>query len=444
MKNFWRNEIDRLLLVAVAIVIIGLLSKLWIVAILIPLAVYIGFNIYQQHQLNQWVQGGMLTAEAPEGGGGVWSTLILHLHRREVADRKREQELHDLVRQYNTIISVFPDAAVVLNDADEIEWANKRAAELLGIKRHVDTGRKITSLLRTPELLSYLNNPDKATEFKHQSPMDDKQSLAFRMISFGDSQSMLTARDVSDEVSMTQMRKTFMANASHELRTPLTVISGYLEILESAPELEQHLLPPVVSAMSQATRMAHIIEDLLTISRLENSDADETSGVVIDMQPLLQNMVRDITKTLADNTHTIKLEADELLDLHGVELEVTGVVSNLLKNAVKYTPAGSTIIIRWALDEQESPCLSVIDDGDGIAAEHIPRLTERFYRVDPGRSRDSGGTGLGLAIIKHILERHGGHLQINSQLGEGSKFIAVFPPSRAVLNSPAKAEQLPA
>ena len=245
---------------------------------------------------------------------------------------------------------------------------------------------------------------------------------------------MLTARDVSEEASMTEMRKNFMANASHELRTPLTVIGGYLEILEAAPELDAPLLPPVVSAMTQATRMAHIIDDLLTLSRLEKSTADEGSSVVIDMQAMLENMVKDISRTIAENTHILEMEIDPLLDLFGVELEVTGIASNLLKNAVKYTPAGSKIILRWSLNEQQQACLSVIDNGDGIAKEHLPHLTERFYRVDPGRSRDKGGTGLGLAIIKHIVERHGGHLEINSIEGEGASFTAVFPQNRTILN----------
>jgi len=432
MNHFWRNELDRLLLVILATIIIGLLTQLWFVAILLPLCTYIGWNIYQQFRLNQWIKSGMQTDLAPEGGG-LWSTLVTHLHRREVSDRKREQDLRDLVEQYNTIISVIPDAAVVLNYVGEIEWANDRAAELLGIKRDLDRGRKITSLLRAPDLITYLNDPDAITEFKHQSPVDDKQTLAFRTIHFGDGQRMLTARDVSEEASMTEMRKNFMANASHELRTPLTVISGYLEILEAAPELDAPLLPPVVSAMTQASRMAHIIDDLLTLSRLEKSTADEGSSVVIDMQAMLENMVKDISRTIADNTHSIEMEIDPLLDLFGVELEVTGIASNLLKNAVKYTPAGSTIIVRWSLNEQQQACLSVIDNGDGIAQEHLPHLTERFYRVDPGRSRDKGGTGLGLAIIKHIIERHGGHLEISSIEGEGSTFTAVFPQNRAIL-----------
>lgn len=443
MKFFWSNEQDRLILLILAIIIIGLLTKLWIVAILLPVCVYIGWNIFQHYRLNQWIKTGMETDEAPEGGG-LWSTLVMHLHRRELKDRKQEQELRDLVRQYNTIISVFPDAAIVLNEAGEIEWANKKAAELLGIKRKLDRGRKITSLLRAPDLTAYLNDPDETTEFKHQSPIDDKQTLAFRMVRFGDGQSMLTARDVSEEVSMTEMRKNFMANASHELRTPLTVISGYLEILESAPELEELLLPPVVSAKSQATRMAHIIEDLLTISRLENSNAEENKSSVIDMHALLENSITDISMTLAENTHTLKLQADPLLDLFAIETEVTGIVTNLLKNAVKYTDSGTTIEVKWSLDEQEKPRLSVIDDGDGFPQEHIPHLTERFYRIDPGRSRDSGGTGLGLAIIKHILERHGGHLEINSVEGDGSSFTAVFPPNRAVLDKQLKMENLPA
>ena len=433
MNNFWRNELDRLLLVFLATVIIGLLTKLWVVAILLPLCTYIGWNIYQQFRLNQWIKGGMQTSQAPEGGG-LWSTLVTYLHRREVTDRKREQDLRDLVEQYNTIISVIPDAAVVLNYVGEIEWANDRAAALLGIKRDLDRGRKVTSLLRAPDLITYLNDPDAITEFKHQSPVDDKQTLAFRTIHFGDGQRMLTARDVSEEASMTEMRKNFMANASHELRTPLTVISGYLEILEAAPELDAPLLPPVVSAMTQATRMAHIIDDLLTLSRLEKSTADEGSSVVIDMQAMLENMVKDISRTIAENTHILEMEIDPLLDLFGVELEVTGIASNLLKNAVKYTPAGSKIILRWSLNEQQQACLSVIDNGDGIAKEHLPHLTERFYRVDPGRSRDKGGTGLGLAIIKHIVERHGGHLEINSIEGEGASFTAVFPQNRTILN----------
>jgi len=377
MNNFWRREIDRLLLVGLAALVIGLLTQSWLLAILLPVSVYIGWSVYQQYKLNEWIRGGMQTDQAPDGGG-LWSTLVMHLHRRELEDRKREDALRELVNQYNTIISVFPDAAVVFNAANEVEWANKRAAELLGIKRRVDQGRKITSLLRTPELLNYLKNPEQNTEFKHVSPVDEKQVLAFRMVNFGDGQKMLTARDISAEASMTEMRKNFMANASHELRTPLTVVSGYLEILESAPELEAHLLPPVVSAMTQATRMSHIIEDLLTLSRLEKSDAEENESVVIDMPTMLQTMADDIRNTIANSTHNIDMQIDHQLDLQGIETEISSVVSNLLKNAVKYTPSESNITVKWSKDDQDRPTLSVKDDGDGIPAEHIPHLTERF------------------------------------------------------------------
>jgi two-component system phosphate regulon sensor histidine kinase PhoR len=250
--------------------------------------------------------------------------------------------------------------------------------------------------------------------------------IVLRLIPFGKGQYLLTACDISQQINLQRMREAFVANASHELRTPLTVIAGYLEILESTLDIPEKWHEPIISALSQATRMGQIIEDLLTLSRLETTThLSKQSGKIVDVSVLLANIVSDIQKTVAMDSHTLSLDTDSTLKIRAVESEINSVCLNLIKNAVKHTPSGTTVQVRWFLNETGQACLQVIDNGKGIPAKDIPHLTERFYRLNVGRSR--GGTGLGLSIVKHIMERHQGYLLISSQPTINTQFTACFP-----------------
>jgi two-component system phosphate regulon sensor histidine kinase PhoR len=264
------------------------------------------------------------------------------------------------------------------------------------------------------------------------SPVDQHKTLLLLRVKFGKGHWLLTARDISQRIQLQQMRKTFIANASHELRTPLTVISGYLEILETTDKLPVDLREPVANAHAQAQRMQQIIEDLLCLSQAETGDLTERNEEQVDMAMILQQITSDLQNTLASNTHRLILKTNSQIELRAVKTELTSIAQNLIKNAILHTPAGTNIEISWQLDKIGRACLLVKDDGLGIDVAHLPKLTERFYRVDAGRSRQTGGTGLGLSIVKHSIQSHGGTLEIESTPGQGSSFTACFPANRVL------------
>ena len=241
---------------------------------------------------------------------------------------------------------------------------------------------------------------------------------------------LLSVRDISQRIQLNKMRKAFIANASHELRTPLTVITGYLELFEEDKALPEHILPAVQQSRRQTERMEQIIADLLLLSRLESPELQFTEESDIDVAVLLERTQNAIQDTITDS-HRFSSRIDQQLKISGQEKDISSVINNLLENAVKYTPAGTKIKVSWQKDVRGDACLIVEDNGPGIPSEHLPRLTERFYRVDEGRSRDNGGTGLGLAIVKHVMMNHNGNLTIKSRPGR-TRFIACFPAERIV------------
>jgi two-component system phosphate regulon sensor histidine kinase PhoR len=408
-----------------AILVIGLLTQYWILAVILPSAAYIGWNLYQFHRLERWLIGGVKTSESPDGGG-IWALVVRYLFRREHTEKKRKKHYKDVLQRLNSVISVLPDAAVVLNKNMEIEWSNSKAEELLGIIKTRDVGQAIRNLIRDPEFSRYLDDAKKNEDIECVSPQNSSRNIALRFTPFGKKQLLLTARDISEQVALRRMRKAFIANASHELRTPLTVISGYLEIMEAAQELPGSLRGPVEGARTQAIRMEGILEDLLALSGHDGTNLLEKDGNKIDVSALLARVTNDIRQTIAAGSHTIRLDADKDLYLKGVEAEIEGVCLNLVRNAVRHTPKGTEVDVIWHCNQEGQACLTVSDNGQGIPAIHLAHLTERFYRVDVGRSRESGGTGLGLSIVKHIVERHGGMLYISSEEGQGAKFTACF------------------
>jgi two-component system phosphate regulon sensor histidine kinase PhoR len=266
------------------------------------------------------------------------------------------------------------------------------------------------------------------------SPVTPSATLAVRLVRYGKKGQhyLLLARDITEQVEIQKTRKAFIANASHELRTPLTVISGYLEIMQSAPDLSDALRAPVRMAAEQAARMEHIIADLLELSRLESTEIAHGEGTSVDMPAILRKICSGFALAGGRGAQLINLDLDDSLTIYAREEELHSVATNLIGNAVKYSPPGSGIEVRWYQNSAGQICLDVEDQGYGFAAEHLVHVTERFYRADESRSRETGGTGLGLAIVKHIMSRHGGDLHIDSTLGEGSTFRACFPGSRAV------------
>ena len=336
-------------------------------------------------------------------------------------------EIHADMDQFQAATSAMKDAIVIIDNQDNIEWWNNAAEEILDLtieQKH----KKVKQVFADPFFLDFYSQSSDIASFKADSS-DHKRVLEYRVESFGDNEKVLIVRDISESEKVAQMRHTFLANASHELRTPITVIHGYLETLQEQ-ELPKPIQKAIQSMQSQSSRMAALISDLLTLSRLETS-SENKSRKPIFIREMLKGITEEAVDVSGPKQHQISLKMDEGFDILGNEGEVRSALSNLVFNAVRYTPAKGVIDIK--LESHDTGVLfSVTDNGVGIPAEHIPRITERFYRVDEGRSRDSGGTGLGLAIVKHVLVRHNAKLGVTSKPGEGSRFSVTFPESRVI------------
>ena len=298
---------------------------------------------------------------------------------------------------------------------------------MLGLRRKVDFGHRIDNLVRNPEFQTYLDRGDYALPVVIRKLTGQDIHLSLQMVDYGEGQKLLVVRDVSREILIEAMRKDFVANASHELRSPLTVIAGYVDTLVDDPIIDAEIRNALEEMRRQSARMQAVVDDLIELSRLESNDS-EAPFIFVDVPGLLALMRRDVIAR-PDRTCEFHFESESESGMLGAESELHSIFSNLIGNAIKYTPAGGRVMARWWTDS-EGGHFSVSDTGVGIAAEHLPRLTERFYRVDPGRSRASGGSGLGLAIVKHALQRHGGTMDIVSEEGKGSTFTCHFPEAR--------------
>jgi two-component system, OmpR family, phosphate regulon sensor histidine kinase PhoR len=390
------------------------------------LALYLAWNLWQLRELAFWLQH--RSVADPPNAAGLWGEVVaqvVRLHRRK---RFHKERLTRLFRELRRSTAAMPDGVVMLDPQGEIVWFNRKAGELLDLSRRADLGMRVDNLVRNPEFVRYLHGGQYSLPVVVRIDTPIERHIAFQLISYGEDQRLLMLRDVTREVRMEQMRKDFVANASHELRSPLTVVAGYLETFGSDPGLGE-LAAPLAEMRRQTDRMTRIIEDLLELSRFEASDAP-IKGLPVDVAAMAAMLRKDV---IARAVHPQKVEVsiESGAVLVGDEAMITSAFSNLVDNAAKYTPPDGGMVIRWWTDEQGGH-FSVRDTGPGIASEHIPRLTERFYRVDPGRSRETGGSGLGLAIVKHALHRHGGHLEIESVEGRGSTFTCHFPPERVL------------
>ena len=399
------------------------------------LALHLAWVLANLFRLEWWLRH--RSYADPPDVGGVWGEIIaqiVRLHRRK---RFHKQRFVQLMRQLQRSTAALPDGVVILNAQREIVWFNRMAARLLNLRRMGDLGMRIENLLRAPEFVRYLAGADYANPVVVRTTTGEDGFLSLQVAPYGDGQLLLLVRDVSRQMRLEAVRRDFVANASHELRSPLTVISGYLETLAQDPVVDAELKGPVAEMRRQAERMTAIIRDLLELSRLEETD-EIVGGTPVDVAALASLLRKDV---LARPVHPkdVRVRVESPAALLGDEPEIHSAFSNLVDNAAKYTAAEGSLEIRWWVDA-DGGHFAVADTGMGIPPEHIPRLTERFYRVDAGRSRVTGGSGLGLAIVKHVLQRHGATLDVQSTLGVGSTFTCHFPPERLVpLARPASA-----
>jgi two-component system, OmpR family, phosphate regulon sensor histidine kinase PhoR len=389
------------------------------------LALHLAWVLANLFRLEWWLRN--RNYADPPDVGGVWGEIIaqiVRLHRRK---RFHKQRFVQLMRQLQRSTAALPDGVVILNAQREIVWFNRMAARLLNLRRTADLGMRVENLLRAPEFVRYLAGQDYSNPVVVRTTTGEDGFLSLQVAPYGDGQLLLLVRDVSRQMRLEAVRRDFVANASHELRSPLTVISGYLETLAQDPVLDAELKGPVAEMRRQAERMTAIIRDLIELSRLEETD-EVVGGEPVDVAALAALLRKDVlARPVRPKDVRVKVESQS--QLLGDEPEIHSAFSNLVDNAAKYTGADGALEIRWFVD-QDGGHFAVSDTGIGIPPEHIPRLTERFYRVDAGRSRATGGSGLGLAIVKHVLQRHGATLEVQSTLGAGSTFTCHFPPER--------------
>jgi two-component system phosphate regulon sensor histidine kinase PhoR len=395
---------------------------------LLILLVYHARNL---HLLLDWL-GRADAGDVPEASG-IWDDAFALLHRRERHLAQDRQRLARLVVRYSQAGRALPDGVVILDGEDRIVWCNGKAEARFRIDGTTDVGQPIANLVRQPEFVKYLAGGDYTGPLQLKIGRDAALTLSVQIIPYDDAQKLLLARDITQAERLETMRRDFVANVSHELRTPLTVLVGFLETVRELKLDADRARNYMGMMIDQASRMQRIIEDLLTLSTLESAPQPPWDRQV-PMKTVLASLCAD-AEALSGGRHRISLDAQGDWDLLGTESEIASALRNLVTNAIRYTLAGGEIRLIWRASEAGAS-FAVEDSGVGIAPEHIPRLTERFYRVDSGRSRDSGGTGLGLAIVKHALLRHQASLQIESEPGKGSRFTVQFPARRIIAGHP--------
>ncbi|HKQ83006.1 MAG TPA: phosphate regulon sensor histidine kinase PhoR [Steroidobacteraceae bacterium] len=418
----------RLAVVVSVAVLIGAIANRIALALAIGLGGYALLQAFNLLRLERWLRRRRVVA--PPDIYGPWGevvSIVARIYRRKQYHKAR---VVALLREFRRLTSAMPDGAILLGPENEILWFNRTAATWLQLRRKRDFGMRIENLIRHPDFGAYLQQEDAAGGVVIQQSVTGDLWLSLHLVTTPHAQRrLLIVRDVSRQVRMESMRKDFVANASHELRSPLTVISGYLDSLADDHSLDPTWNAPILEMRRQTERMGEILKDLLELSKLE-SQVRQDAGEPIDIAGLMALKRKEVLG-LERRPRTFQLKVDSTDWLRGAESEIHSVVDNLVTNAVKYTPAEGSIELRWWTDEKGG-YLAVSDTGVGIAPEHIPRLTERFYRIDSGRARDKGGSGLGLAIVKHALQRHEATLEVDSKEGEGSTFTCHFPRARII------------
>ncbi|KDE38800.1 Phosphate regulon sensor protein PhoR (SphS) [Nitrincola lacisaponensis] len=396
-------------------------------ALIISLFGWSLYQIYLFERVMKWLkrEDGSEPPEAP----GAWGDLLDGLYRLQRRGHDKERALRGIINRFQHSSAALQDAVVIIDQKDNLEWWNRSAERLLGLSPKSDRRRSILNLLRDPRFIRYYRKHNYQEPLELTSPINEQVTLQYHITHFGQGDRLLVARDITRLKKLEQTRQSFVSNASHELRTPLTVIRGYLETFQDQ-ELPKPLMRGLQQMEQQTLRMEGLVRDMLMLSRLESTE-HVTEDVSVDIHQMLKEIRRDALILSGDQQHQISIDADPRYDLLGQDKELHSAFSNLVFNAVRHTPAQAEIRIRWKVDVNGGH-LSVEDNGPGIEPFHLPRLTERFYRVDESRSSDSGGTGLGLSIVKYVMVRHGGQLKIQSSLGKGSCFSCHFPPDSVI------------
>jgi len=416
----WKRLALELLLCCLPAAILGLIYGHLPWFLLAAVTILLGWHFRNLLRLSWWLW--VDRSMTPPPGQGSWEPLLYGLNQMQLRNRKRRNELGSLIKRFRSGAESLPDALVMTTEEGTIFWCNGLAQQLLGLRWPDDNGQNILNLLRYPEFTRYLGEKNFTRPLT--LILNNGRHLEFRVVPYAEGQWLMVARDVTQMHQLEGARRHFFANVSHELRTPLTVLQGYLEMMQDQ-SLEGPLRDKALSTMrEQTSRMEGLVRQLLTLSRIEAAPAIAMNEK-IDV-PLMLRVVEREAQTLSNGKHTLTFEVEPNLKVYGNEEQLRSAISNLVYNAVNHTPAETHITVGWHRLSQ-GVIFSVEDNGPGIGAEHLPRLTERFYRVDKARSRQTGGSGLGLAIVKHALSHHETKLDIESTVGKGTTFSFILP-----------------
>lgn len=423
MQSGWSREIWRLAAFVSAGGVVGLYLGYAVPGLLAGSLAALAWHLNKLRELSQWLRE--RETERVGMAGDTYEAIRSAYTSNQRRHELRQRRLTELLGRYQESAAALPDAVVVLGSGWVIHWANRAAERYLGLRAQQDVGQVLTNLFRSPELAGYLAGGEFSKALEASAPNNRDLKLLIRVIPYGADQWLLLAQDVTDRFRLERIRKDFVANVSHELRTPLTVLSGFVENLQHDESgCAERWSRPLRLMQQQTVRMQRIVEDLLLLTRLESGRSLDANRPV-DVVQMVEEL-RVVAMSARPEHPRIQIEIESDKRLIGDEQQLRSAFQNLVMNAVNYTSTDGLVIMRWR-DEGSGAVFEVSDTGDGIAPEHLPRLTERFYRVDAGRSRQRGGTGLGLAIVKHVLQRHGAELKMDSKLGEGSRFSCHFP-----------------
>ena len=422
MGRWWRER-NIVILVLLMTIILSFFIGHFVELLLLSTIYLLVRQAIQVNQLERWLSRGVLGDN--RNAKGIWEDIYYHLYKIKKTEKRRKKKLSKMVDQFRKSTDALPDAAVVLGEHGEIEWSNKAARNVLGLKKS-DKGQRMPNLIRSPQFIQYLRSNDYERKISIQSPVNENIFLLINIVPYGAGLRLLIAQDITQLKKMERMRKDFVANVSHELRTPLTVLKGYLETLQEMDDGASLYSRSFQQMYSQTERMQILVDDLLMLTRLETK---EKNSECVDIPKLLTQICQE-GDILENSERRIELQIVTDKNVQGDPHELRSAFTNLVINALKYSPEESVVTVRWDATANGGACLDVEDQGEGIASIDIPRITERFYRVDVKRSRKINGTGLGLAIVKHVLVRHDAKLDITSSMGKGSCFRCLFPRKR--------------
>ncbi|RDL44876.1 phosphate regulon sensor histidine kinase PhoR [Marinomonas piezotolerans] len=426
MKQTWRQAILTWVSGLAAVLVIGFVIDRILATTLLYTLGTLYWQLYQLYKFQAWLRRS--GKSAPPEASGIWGEVFDSVYRLQKKQRKSKRRMRQALNRIENSTAALKEGVIMADSNGNLEWWNNSAGLLLGLMRPVDRGQPITNILRNPEFFRYFSQKRFGEPLVIKSPSKEGVYLEVQTTLYDQNDHLIFIRDVTRLYLLEQMRKDFVANASHELKTPLTVIKGYLETLSMFKDsLPASMQRGIVSMTDQSQRMEHLIEDLLLLSRLETNEKREEHQWH-SIQDVLETIERTVKPIISEN-HTLTVSVPNDSYLYGAHSELYSAFSNLIVNAIKYSPNGGQISVIWENNEH-SGVFSVADQGLGIDPRFIPRLTERFFRVDKGRGSSTGGTGLGLAIVKHVLIHHNAKLQISSQPNIGSTFSCHFPIDR--------------